>query len=139
MHFVTGGAFNGKAEWVRTFYRLHDENSSRWYSAYRGDALPKDLPGSRLVVLEGIEQWILQTGEAFDRNAGKEWLAAWLAWEKGGERKIVLIGTDISKGIVPMEREIREWRDVTGRFYQDAAKCCDRFDWIWYGVAKRLK
>jgi adenosyl cobinamide kinase/adenosyl cobinamide phosphate guanylyltransferase len=139
MHFVAGGAFNGKAEWVRTFYRLDEGRSFRWFSAYRGDALPNHPPESGIVVLEGIEQWILQLGAAFDRNTGRRWLAAWLDWELSGQRKIVLIGTDISKGIVPMEREARKWRDVTGWFYQDAAKCCDRFDLIWYGVAKRVK
>lgn len=139
MHFVTGGAFNGKAEWVRTFYRLDEDRSFSWFSAYRGDALPKNLPGDSIVVLEGVEQWILQLGAAFNRNTGKEWLEAWLDWERSGERKIVVIGTDISKGIVPMEREVREWRDVTGWFYQDAVKSCDRFDLIWYSVAKRVK
>ncbi|WP_339164824.1 bifunctional adenosylcobinamide kinase/adenosylcobinamide-phosphate guanylyltransferase [Siminovitchia sp. FSL W7-1587] len=139
MHFVTGGAFNGKAEWVRSFYKLHKESSFNWFSAYREDALPNDLPESRIVVLEGVEQWILQMGSAFTQDTGRKWIEAWLDWERSGERTIVLIGTDISKGIVPMEREVREWRDLTGWFYQDAVKCCDRFDSIWYGVAKRLK
>lgn len=139
MHFVSGGAYNGKGEWVKTFYRLNEKSSYHWFSAYKGNTLPKELPDSKMVVLEGIEQWILQMGEAFNRNTGKQWLEAWLDWENDADRKMILIGTDISKGVVPMEREVREWRDLTGWFYQDAVTCSERFDLVWYGVAKRLK
>lgn len=139
MHFVTGGAYNGKSQWVRTFYKLDEHTSCRWFSAYKGDILPEVLPDTQVVVLEGIEQWIYIAGKSFSRTTGKAWLDSWMDWENEGNRKVILIGTDLSKGIVPMEREVRQWRDLTGWFYQDAVKSCERFDWIWYGVAKRLK
>ena len=52
---------------------------------------------------------------------------------------VILIGTDITKGIVPIEAENRVWRDVTGRVYQDTVSICNRVDLIWYGINKRLK
>ena len=54
-------------------------------------------------------------------------------------RMVILIGSDITKGIVPIEAENRVWRDVTGRVYQDTVSICNRVDLIWYGINKRLK
>ena len=34
MHFVTGGAYNGKAKWVKNHYTL-DMDHVQWISAYR--------------------------------------------------------------------------------------------------------
>ena len=58
MHFVTGGAFNGKSSWVREYYRI--EESISWFSGCRGDELPGDLQfvEGLMVVIEGIEHWI---------------------------------------------------------------------------------
>ena len=53
--------------------------------------------------------------------------------------RIIVIGTDITKGIVPIEKENRVWRDLTGRVFQDTASICERVDLIWYGISKRLK
>ncbi len=140
MHVVTGGAYNGKSEWVKTFYKIDQDRC--WVSAYKGDRLPLDLSSmrERRIVLEGVEKWIFQGLNRWDRQLGKEVIATWLSWEQAcSERKIIVIGTDISKGIVPIESERRKWRDVTGWFYQDLVEACDRFDLIWYGVNQQLK
>ena len=67
-------------------------------------------------------------------------LEKWLMWERAEQgRMVILIGSDITKGIVPSEAENRVWRDVTGRVFQDTASICERVDLIWYGINKRLK
>jgi adenosylcobinamide kinase / adenosylcobinamide-phosphate guanylyltransferase len=61
-------------------------------------------------------------------------------WEQEKpQKKLVVIGTDITKGIVPVDRENRLWRDVTGWAYQDLAAQADKIDIIWYGCNQTIK
>lgn len=145
MHFVTGGAFNGKSSWVKAYNKISEEDRG-WFSAYHEDALPEslDLLHDRIIVLEGIEQWV--KGLLTELNASEvqqKWqllLGQWLVWEGSLQgRRIILIGSDITKGIVPNEAGDRMWRDVTGRVFQETVSVCERVDLIWYGINKRLK
>ncbi len=57
MHFVSGGAFQGKRKWVNVHYSFAHTSYS-WYCAYENMfPLPHDETAS-VVVLEGIEHWI---------------------------------------------------------------------------------
>ncbi|PWW20064.1 adenosylcobinamide kinase /adenosylcobinamide-phosphate guanylyltransferase [Cytobacillus oceanisediminis] len=142
MHFVTGGAFNGKSRWVRNFYQLENV-PCQWVSAYKGETVT-DSHKNGLVVMEGIEVWIRdwlkESGDNEVRTRWQNHLREWLDWEKEDiHREIILIGTDITKGIVPMEAEDRKWRDITGWAYQDTAVLSDRVDLIWYGISRKIK
>jgi adenosylcobinamide kinase/adenosylcobinamide-phosphate guanylyltransferase len=144
VHFVTGGAFNGKATWVKEFYQINEQKQCCWLSGYRDaqwEKIEERFIGD-LVVLEGIEQWLKtiskEDGTELGREKWRKALGSWLLWEKEG-RHLVIIGTDISKGIVPIEAADRVWRDLTGWAYQDVAKDSTRVDVIWYGIHTRLK
>jgi len=141
MHVVTGGAYHGKSAWVKKFYHLNSDVT--WLSAYNDDPCPIHMTSpTNIIVLEGVEEWIRQSlkNNTFNRHDGRQLINQWLAWEQEkSERQIVVIGNDISKGIVPIEREYREWRDVTGWFFQDLVLHSHRFDVIWYGIHKQLK
>ncbi|WP_394172484.1 hypothetical protein [Guptibacillus hwajinpoensis] len=56
MHFVTGGAYNGKAKWVRTFYGLTDDHY--WKTPSDKPKIPIDVSRfyGNVVVLEGMEE-----------------------------------------------------------------------------------
>ncbi|WHY62070.1 bifunctional adenosylcobinamide kinase/adenosylcobinamide-phosphate guanylyltransferase [Cytobacillus firmus] len=141
MHFITGGAFNGKSRWVKGFYQL-DDTPHKWISAYPGE-LAGDLD-QNLIVYEGIELMIKEWSQALEfeeiREKWQEMLEKWLQWENADvNRKVVLIGSDISKGIVPMEALDRKWRDASGWAFQDAAAAADRVDLIWYGINQKIK
>lgn len=146
MHIVTGGAFNGKAEWVKQHYHL-PHTSHKWLSAYDITDCPTELPTNdfNIIVLEGVEQWIKSEIEKkqpyeFSREDGNKLISSWLTWEQShSDHTLVIIGEDISKGIVPLEAIDREWRDKTGWFFQDLVKVSDRFDYVWYGINKQLK
>ncbi len=145
MQFVTGGAFNGKSDWVRAYNQMNGGSTS-WISAYHQSLLPLSLDhlDENVVVIEGIEQWIKELLIEFEAEAVREkWqalLEKWQIWENADQgRMVILIGSDITKGIVPIESENRVWRDVTGRVYQDTVSICNRVDLIWYGINKRLK
>ncbi|MFS0777993.1 bifunctional adenosylcobinamide kinase/adenosylcobinamide-phosphate guanylyltransferase [Neobacillus sp. 3P2-tot-E-2] len=142
MHFITGGAFNGKRAWVKEKYGV----KSTWLSAYQDQFLRADINQieSDLLVLEGIEIWLKELTKTYDSYRCREiWNTAinnWLIWEKAEpNRKLVVIGTDITKGIVPVEKENRLWRDVTGWAYQDLAAKADKVDIIWYGLNQTIK
>jgi adenosyl cobinamide kinase/adenosyl cobinamide phosphate guanylyltransferase len=119
---------------------------SEWHSAYEGDRLVPDsfTLQSRVLVLEGLEEWIKQCisdrkPEEF-RSNWRNILREWQQWEQmDSGRHVIFIGTDITKGIVPMEKENRIWRDMTGWVYQDLAACCERVDVIWYGLNQTIK
>ncbi len=145
MHFVTGGAFNGKSKWVKAYNQINEENSL-WITAYRQEDLPDNLESSNknLVVLEGLELWVKELLNHHDeRSVSEKWrtfLEKWRLWEKNQPgRKVILIGADITKGIVPATLEERIWRDVTGRIFQDSAAASERVDVIWYGINQKLK
>lgn len=135
MHFVTGGAFNGKRRWVRKMYP-----DAKWISAHEGELLldALDSTNSSIVVLEGLETWIKDY--SLSREEWKKIILDWEKWEqeKFG-RQLVLIGTDIGKGIVPLEKENRNWRDLTGWLYQDIAAVSEKVDVIWYGINQTIK
>lgn len=143
MHFITGGAFNGKRAWVKKKYGL---TGSCWLSAYHDQQLKANFSqiDSELLVLEGIEIWLKELTKTNDANRCREiWnhaIRQWLFWERGeSQRNLVVIGTDITKGIVPLEKENRLWRDVTGWAYQDLAAKADKVDVIWYGINQTIK
>lgn len=139
MHFVTGGAFNGKRAWVKSKLKGTDY---LWFSSYESIQMPDtELFTKDIVVLEGIEQW---TKAVIDleqpRNFWNEKLQIWHQWEKeNSARQIIIIGIDISKGIVPIEKENRVWRDLTGWIYQDTVAICQKVDVIWYGINQTIK
>ncbi|MCF1601979.1 bifunctional adenosylcobinamide kinase/adenosylcobinamide-phosphate guanylyltransferase [Tetragenococcus halophilus] len=142
MHFVTGGAFNGKRQWVKQYY----PTGTTWFLASDYNSWPvPDKELDTIVVLEGLETWIkkeinveLATDIILEKNIKS--LEKWLKWEKKKENRwLVLIGTDISKGIVPIEKENRLQRDITGWFYQRLVKQAERVDQVWYGISETLK
>jgi adenosylcobinamide kinase / adenosylcobinamide-phosphate guanylyltransferase len=142
LHFITGGSFNGKRAWVKKTYGL----TGTWLSAYQDKTLPDDFNHitSDLLVLEGIEIWLKETIKSYNSNKSREiWIDTinqWRTWEEAEpQRKLVVIGTDITKGIVPVEVENRLWRDVTGWAYQDLAAKADKVDVIWYGLNQTIK
>lgn len=146
MHFVIGGACNGKAEWVRNHYDMCQHPKESWIKAYEcsfNDWLSEDFDAS-FVVVEGMEYWIrelsLQHESDEVRRRWKEILIKWDSWEKEGlNRSVIFIGSDITRGIVPVEKVDRKWRDDAGWTFQDTVQACHRVDQIWYGIGQRLK
>ncbi|MGG1574750.1 bifunctional adenosylcobinamide kinase/adenosylcobinamide-phosphate guanylyltransferase [Fictibacillus sp. NRS-1165] len=142
MHFVTGGSFHGKAKWVQEHYSA-SRVAEGWFNGYEDASWETRDFTTSLVVLEGLEQLVKKVVEenvSGGRAALRGKLKHWLDWEASEpDRRLVLIGTDIGKGIVPLEKENRLWRDVTGWFYQDVVMAAERADVIWYGLPQALK
>lgn len=54
-------------------------------------------------------------------------------------RGSILIGDEISGGVIPIEKFERQWRDEMGRLYQFLAKEADIVDRVFAGLPLRLK
>ena len=54
-------------------------------------------------------------------------------------RHSVIIGDEISGGVVPVEEFSRKWRDETGKIYQELANEADIVERIFAGLSLRLK
>lgn len=144
MHFITGGAYNGKAKWVKAFYKNADD--VYWMSAFENQSLPLDFLAfnNDMVVIEGIERWIQMEASQMEASEIRvKWrniIRDWKSWEQTEtNRSLILIGTDLTKGIVPLEKVNRIWRDAAGWIYQDITAEAERVDLIWYGLNKQLK
>ncbi|WP_240613573.1 bifunctional adenosylcobinamide kinase/adenosylcobinamide-phosphate guanylyltransferase [Pueribacillus theae] len=143
-----GGAFNGKSNWIKKHYNKELENAG-WLSAYDSDFKREEFENvdtfKNVTILQGVENYIKMCIQPFSesdeiRKKFNEQCDIWLEWEeRSAIRQLIIIGNDLSKGIVPIEKEDRIWRDLTGWCYQDLTTRSDRVDLIWYGISKRLK
>jgi adenosylcobinamide kinase/adenosylcobinamide-phosphate guanylyltransferase len=144
MHFIVGGAFQGKRKWVKEYYQLNDCQEHIWCSSYETEFfLPHHKMTQSVIVFEGLEMFIRQTLHSDIMSCRNEWREAfrlWQHWEnEKAERRVIWIGCEIGQGIVPINEEERNWRDVTGWCYQELVKMCNRVDRIWCGLAERMK
>src|SRR5699024_9264662 len=144
MRVITGGAYNGKRHFVKEFYHLTDGADFIKYTGYNNDKLPVDLLliKTKYIIIQHLGMYVKKFfeidtsisshNEAFDLYCLK-------LQDRNPDSKLNLIGDDISKGVVPTNRQEREWRDMTGLLYQRLIQASDRFDIIWYGINKQLK
>ena len=53
--------------------------------------------------------------------------------------EVIVIATEIGRGIVPMEASMRKLRDDVGRFYQLLFTKANSVTRIWYGISQTIK
>ncbi|MFT8320218.1 MAG: bifunctional adenosylcobinamide kinase/adenosylcobinamide-phosphate guanylyltransferase [Bacillus sp. (in: firmicutes)] len=146
MHFITGGSFNGKKRWALNFYQLtFDKEEMKVVRFYDKEDIEDLLEVTKpFLLLEGIEYWIRHKIMTLEEDKIYDYFYTFFKrlkdWENSGDNhQVILIGSDITKGIVPIKKEDRLWRDVTGRIFQEAVRMADRVDVVWYGLHDQLK
>jgi adenosylcobinamide kinase / adenosylcobinamide-phosphate guanylyltransferase len=123
MHVIIGGAHNGKRAFVR---KLLSEEDISWYEG----EIP--APGNDAVVLAGLENWLAQC-ELSEEKATDFIIKA------VENRRAIVILTDISRGIVPMDANLRKLRDICGRVYQRLFAEASEVTKVWYGIPQNIK
>ncbi|WJV28484.1 hypothetical protein QTG56_15470 [Rossellomorea sp. AcN35-11] len=109
MYFVTGGSFNGKSRWVKTHFNLSKADTT-WLSLFEGNIhqLNEWNVSKPFIVIEGLEYGVrssLLMNEPDFRQSFSMMLDSLSRWEEEHyERKIIWIGSEIGKGIVPMDK-----------------------------------
>ncbi|MBM7698904.1 bifunctional adenosylcobinamide kinase/adenosylcobinamide-phosphate guanylyltransferase [Kurthia huakuii] len=126
MHIVIGGAFNGKRAYVK---QLID---AVWYE----QQLPESVQGNIVIAgLEGLLRAHLEEEE--------EQVAAIFAEKlrdlNAQSDELIVILTDMGRGVVPLEKEQRQLRDTCGRLYQLLFNEATTITRIWYGLPEILK
>lgn len=147
MHFITGGSFHGKKSWALTFAKEQgfvNGKVIRLFDAKKIDIESDKEQSTDFYIMEGLE-WMIKhrlQEESLEQTIVymKTLVEELLQWERIEKNRCVfLIGSDITKGIVPIDKEDRMWRDATGLIFQQIVKKADRVDVIWYGLNERLK
>jgi adenosylcobinamide kinase / adenosylcobinamide-phosphate guanylyltransferase len=130
VHIYIGGAHNGKREYVR---KALSGETLQWIEAGDLSRLPE--PESGRVVLAGLETYI--SSNHHDEDSAMEDVFRFI--EAADQDRLVIIVTDIGRGIVPADPHSRWLRDTCGRLNQRLFREAGRVTRIWYGLAKELK
>ena len=120
MHLIIGGAFQGKLDYAKQEYRLADSDVCDC------SAQMPDFSKQCICHLE---------------------MAAWNWLREGKEPKLEMTAcreqwqdcNDISAGVVPMEAEVRAWREAVGRMLNDLAPQAETVTRVFCGLPQRLK
>lgn len=124
MHLIIGGACQGKRRFVLETYHLSDEQ------IFRCNRETVDFSYPCVARLEEFTYGCIQRQQDpiayFEENRDK--------W-----RYSILICRDIFGGIVPIEADIRAWREATGRLCQYLSREASAVSRIFCGLEQRLK
>ncbi|MCL7746578.1 bifunctional adenosylcobinamide kinase/adenosylcobinamide-phosphate guanylyltransferase [Halalkalibacter alkaliphilus] len=142
MQLIIGGAFSGKRKIVREM-----KTKCSWLSAYDGDSVSKwDVRWEKdsTLVMEGWENWLAEkliskkNSNDIRRNM-QSFFQSLKEEEQKRDNDIVLIMLEIGRGIVPLQKDERMVRDLTGWVAQDAAEVADEVYYVWNGLSKKIK
>jgi len=123
MELIFGGAYQGKLDYVKDNYeysRICDCTDGR-------------EPDFDADVIYGIEGFVMECAKA-----GKEARDIFKANEGLLADKILVI-TDTSQGVVPIDKDVRAFREMNGRLMLYLAKKADSVTRVFCGIGTRLK
>ena len=121
MHVIFGGAFNGKRAYVE---QMIQGRNVQWL----------DVNADPYVLLPDIDVLVVLGVETLLETKSKDLLEKMEKWDDQAE--VIVIATEIGRGIVPMEASMRKLRDDVGRFYQQLFAKASSVTRIWYGISK---
>lgn len=119
MDFIIGGAFQGKKTFAREHFGL---NADDIFTCKEDEA-----PDWNSRCIEHIERYVLYC------------LKNDKVPELNFRSDAVVIGDDIFCGVVPIDTEIRAWREETGRFYGRISQTSQSVHRLFCGLPLKLK
>ncbi|MGE7024099.1 bifunctional adenosylcobinamide kinase/adenosylcobinamide-phosphate guanylyltransferase [Solibacillus cecembensis] len=135
MYVILGGAYNGKRNYVEIMLQK------------RGNVAVHDIAGEipditaisekDVVVISEFET-IVQAMLAQPEETVAMEIVEQLC-ELNKHAQVICICTDMSRGVVPLEKEVRQMRDTCGRIFQKLCKEADTVIRVWYGLPQILK
>lgn len=133
MHVYIGGAYNGKRAYVRQLLETQQKKDVAWFDG----RWPKAIPNNEVIVMAGLERMLEERIDELEEVVAEEIMTHFLEWSK--KHELIVIVTDVGRGIVPIDRNMRKLRDMCGRMYQRLFEESTDVTRIWYGIAKPLK
>lgn len=126
MHIVLGGAHNGKRALVRD-YLARNGLTSTWLS----DSIESWDRQTDVLVIDSIPQALFP----LNREQRIKWLDHYIL----KDTMVIWIIEDVSRGIVPMEKHQRVYRDESGRITQLLVEKATSVTQVWYGLVETRK
>lgn len=123
MIFVFGGAYQGKTDYaLETFGK---ETVCDVSEAGEPDFTKKIITG-----IDGFAARLVAAGEE---------PAEWFEARRGQWKDSVLIVSDISQGVVPVDKKLRAAREANGRLMIYLAREAEQVHRVFCGIGKRIK
>ncbi|MDO5303166.1 MAG: bifunctional adenosylcobinamide kinase/adenosylcobinamide-phosphate guanylyltransferase [Clostridia bacterium] len=126
MILVFGGAYQGKLDYVLEKYNLNKDDVERCN-------VGKASLGFDKKVIYGLDKFVYACVK--EGVEAKEVLVENL--DKLQDK--IIICDDISQGIVPLDKDEREWREATGRAMVALGKMADDVYRVFCGLATKIK
>lgn len=135
MHVILGGAHNGK----RAFVKQQISNFEQGKVHYYDGELPNVKPAcdNEIYIISGFEKMIRPNIEQPEELVAQRIFER--IFELAQTNQVYCICTDMSRGVVPLEKEARQLRDTCGRLYQKLCANATTVTRIWYGISQQLK
>ena len=124
MELIIGGAFQGKLDYAKSVYGLKEEEICDCAKE------PVDFSKRCICHLEMLAWNCLREGQE---------LKTFFAEHQEQWKDSVLICNDISAGVVPMDAEVRAWREAVGRMLNALAPQANTVTRMFCGLPQRLK
>ncbi len=125
MELIIGGAYQGKLDHAKEKYGLKEEEIFRCTEDGRIDFGAKCIYG-----IENYTLWCVKNGT----DALSVFKAEEARWQDS-----ILIAEDIFCGVVPVEKEMRAWREMTGRLLAYLSGKAVHVFRIFLGLEQKLK
>lgn len=125
MVLIFGGAYQGKLEFAKENFNVTDEDIFVCTQE-------NEIDWSKKVLCDMDQAFLRHVREG---KESREVLAEHLTEL---EDKILIVN-DISQGIVPMERELRDWREMTGRAMLYLSKEAGEVYRVFCGLGSKIK
>ena len=125
MDLITGGIYQGKLDYATKEYSLSDDMIFDCTGKTEIDFSKKCISNAEEFVLQCVRNG-KNAKEYFEDN--KEF------WKNS-----VIVFRDIFCGVVPVEKEMRLWRDESGRLLRYLSENADSVTRLFCGVPQKLK
>lgn len=144
MQLIIGGAYSGKRKIVKDQF---DDFGFSWLSSYDEASIGSwkdEWQKDTHLVLEGWENWLrgdvrLSIPLKDLREKYNQMFRIFLDEETLRNTQVILIMLEMGKGIVPIEAEERQLRDLAGWIQQDAALLAENVSYVWHGLSRQMK
>ncbi|HDZ45633.1 MAG TPA: adenosylcobinamide kinase [Halomonas sp.] len=101
------------------------------------------LAANTPLAITGVLEWLrANLGSADTETLRQQWQSDMtMLCQRADQRNapLIIIATEIGRGIVPMQPEQRQLRDLNGWFTQDAAAQADQVWYVRHGLMKVIK
>lgn len=135
MHIILGGAYNGKRNYVE---QLISQMESKQLVRCEG-VLPniEEATSEKRFMISNFEKLVTPYLHLPEEEVAKQIVDHILQLNDRSE--VFCVCTDMSRGVVPLEKEARQLRDTCGRVYQKLCQHAKTVERVWYGIPQQLK